>query len=146
MKRNLVGKILGKIKIFVQDFVPIRTALLLAVRWGHWLRGKIPSWDSIGFPDGSRLGSTLTIIGRRNGSGSEMQRGNTPFTLFLTAHTFDPIGSGLRCLLQPTPPSPSTRSSSAGMALMESNPAEIGAGPAANACMVDKSFGTPTPI
>ena len=25
MKRNLVGKILGKIKIFVQDFVPIRT-------------------------------------------------------------------------------------------------------------------------
>ena len=28
MKRNLVGKILGKIKIFVQDFVPIRTALL----------------------------------------------------------------------------------------------------------------------
>ena len=27
MKRNLVGKILGKIKIFVQDFVPIRTAL-----------------------------------------------------------------------------------------------------------------------
>ena len=26
MKRNLVGKILGKIKIFVQDFVPIRTA------------------------------------------------------------------------------------------------------------------------
>ena len=29
MKRSLVGKILGKIKIFVQDFVPIRTAL-----WG----------------------------------------------------------------------------------------------------------------
>ena len=28
MKRNLVGKILGKIKIFVQDFVPIRTALI----------------------------------------------------------------------------------------------------------------------
>ena len=28
MKRNLVGKILGKIKIFVQDFVPIRTALM----------------------------------------------------------------------------------------------------------------------
>ena len=28
VKRNLVGKILGKIKIFVQDFVPIRTALL----------------------------------------------------------------------------------------------------------------------
>ena len=27
MKRNLVGKILDKIKIFVQDFVPIRTAL-----------------------------------------------------------------------------------------------------------------------
>ena len=27
MKRNLVGKILGKIKIFVQDFVPIRTAI-----------------------------------------------------------------------------------------------------------------------
>ena len=27
MKRNLVGKILGKIKIFVQDLVPIRTAL-----------------------------------------------------------------------------------------------------------------------
>ena len=27
MKRNLVGKILGKIKIFEQDFVPIRTAL-----------------------------------------------------------------------------------------------------------------------
>ena len=27
MKRNLVGKILGKIKIFGQDFVPIRTAL-----------------------------------------------------------------------------------------------------------------------
>ena len=27
MKRNLVGEILGKIKIFVQDFVPIRTAL-----------------------------------------------------------------------------------------------------------------------
>ena len=27
MKRNLVGKILGKIKIFVQDFVTIRTAL-----------------------------------------------------------------------------------------------------------------------
>ena len=27
MKRNLVGTILGKIKIFVQDFVPIRTAL-----------------------------------------------------------------------------------------------------------------------
>ena len=27
MKRNLVGKILGKIKIFVQDFVPIRNAL-----------------------------------------------------------------------------------------------------------------------
>ena len=31
MKRNLVGKILGKIKIFVQDFVPIRTALLRAL-------------------------------------------------------------------------------------------------------------------
>ena len=30
MKRNLVGKILGKIKIFVQDFVPIRTALMLS--------------------------------------------------------------------------------------------------------------------
>ena len=28
MKRNLVGKILGKIKIFDQDFVPIRTALI----------------------------------------------------------------------------------------------------------------------
>ena len=27
MKRNLVGKILGKIKVFVQDFVPIKTAL-----------------------------------------------------------------------------------------------------------------------
>ena len=27
MKRNLVGKILGKIKIFGQEFVPIRTAL-----------------------------------------------------------------------------------------------------------------------
>ena len=27
MKQNFVGKILGKIKIFVQDFVPIRTAL-----------------------------------------------------------------------------------------------------------------------
>ena len=27
MKRNLVGKILGKIKIFVQDVVPIKTAL-----------------------------------------------------------------------------------------------------------------------
>ena len=26
MKQNLVGKILGKIKIFVQDFVPIKTA------------------------------------------------------------------------------------------------------------------------
>ena len=31
MKRNLVGKILGKIKIFVQDFVPIRTALRLVL-------------------------------------------------------------------------------------------------------------------
>ena len=31
MKRNLVGKILGKIKIFVQDFVPIRTALRTAL-------------------------------------------------------------------------------------------------------------------
>ena len=29
MKRNLVGKIFGKIKIFVQDFVPIRTALMV---------------------------------------------------------------------------------------------------------------------
>ena len=29
MKRNLVGKILGKIKIFVQDFVPIITALAI---------------------------------------------------------------------------------------------------------------------
>ena len=28
MKRNLVGKILGKIKIFVQDFVPIRTPVI----------------------------------------------------------------------------------------------------------------------
>ena len=27
MKQNLVGKVLGKIKIFLQDFVPIRTAL-----------------------------------------------------------------------------------------------------------------------
>ena len=27
MKRNLVGKFLRKIKIFVQDFVPIRTAM-----------------------------------------------------------------------------------------------------------------------
>ena len=27
MKRNLVEKILGKFKFFVQDFVPIRTAL-----------------------------------------------------------------------------------------------------------------------
>ena len=34
MKRNLVGKILGKIKIFVQDFVPIRTALRTALRGG----------------------------------------------------------------------------------------------------------------
>ena len=31
MKRNLVGKILGKIKIFVQDFVPIRTALSVSL-------------------------------------------------------------------------------------------------------------------
>ena len=31
MKRNLVGKILGKIKIFVQDFVPVRTALTVTV-------------------------------------------------------------------------------------------------------------------
>ena len=31
MKRNLVGKILGKIKIFVQDFVPIRTALYFGI-------------------------------------------------------------------------------------------------------------------
>ena len=29
MKQNLVGKIFGKIKIFVQDLVPIRTALVL---------------------------------------------------------------------------------------------------------------------
>ena len=29
MKRNLVGKTLGKIKIFVQDFVPIRTVLMV---------------------------------------------------------------------------------------------------------------------
>ena len=31
MKRNLVGKTLGKIKIFVQDFVPIRTALTVEI-------------------------------------------------------------------------------------------------------------------
>ena len=31
MKRNLVGKSLGKIKIFVQDFVPIRTALTVCI-------------------------------------------------------------------------------------------------------------------
>ena len=35
MKQNLVGEILGKIKIFVQDFVPIiRTALELFNDWG----------------------------------------------------------------------------------------------------------------
>ena len=28
MKRNLVGKILGKIKVFVQDYVPIRSESL----------------------------------------------------------------------------------------------------------------------
>ena len=33
MKRNLVGKILGKIKIFVQDFVPIRTALTVVAEY-----------------------------------------------------------------------------------------------------------------
>ena len=39
MKRNLVGKILGKIKIFVQDFVPIRTAL--TVRFFLFLVDKL---------------------------------------------------------------------------------------------------------
>ena len=35
MKRNLVGKMLGKIKIFVQDFVPIRTALSIKLEVLH---------------------------------------------------------------------------------------------------------------
>ena len=40
MKRNLVGKILGKIKIFVQDFVPIRTAL-------RAVRSRKALWDRL---------------------------------------------------------------------------------------------------
>ena len=32
MKQNLVGKILGKIKIFVQDFVPIKTVLNVKIQ------------------------------------------------------------------------------------------------------------------
>ena len=41
VKRNLVGKILGKIKISVQDFVPIRTALMgeKSCRWGNVMFG-----------------------------------------------------------------------------------------------------------
>ena len=31
MKQNLVVKILGKIKIFVQDFVPIKTGVVTAI-------------------------------------------------------------------------------------------------------------------
>ena len=44
MKRNLVGKILGKIKIFVQDFVPIRTALN-----GLFLKNELLLKDPEGF-------------------------------------------------------------------------------------------------
>ena len=60
MKRNLVGKILGKIKIFVQDFVPIRTALRarnLVDATRFWVHGCEPGRVS----DGSRLALCRTL-------------------------------------------------------------------------------------
>ena len=42
MKRNLVGKILGKIKIFVQNFVPIRTALIANIYFLQEMAGVLP--------------------------------------------------------------------------------------------------------
>ena len=49
MKRNLVGKILGKIKIFVQDFVPIRTALIAVFSWygGEYVVRFFPLADGV---------------------------------------------------------------------------------------------------
>ena len=67
MKRNLVGKILGKIKIFVQDFVPIRTALRggeMSKRLGG-IKGckyKTSSWHLNRFPDGNNIGSTVVVV------------------------------------------------------------------------------------
>ena len=64
MKRNLVGKILGKIKIFVQDFVPIRTALMgekMSKRSGGIKRLQIQNllWHLNRFPDADNSGSTV---------------------------------------------------------------------------------------
>ena len=72
MKRNLVGKILGKIKIFVQDFVPIRTALTELKSVGgilerhfvllkeHVMKGRLVSASSL---DGLRMSLQLRRIG-----------------------------------------------------------------------------------
>ena len=61
MKRNLVGKILGKIKIFVQDFVPIRTALLVEGKSEHIAATVIPGGkhtQQSNDPERSRLASS----------------------------------------------------------------------------------------
>ena len=47
MKRNLVGKILGKIKIFVQDFIPIRTALTSTPLYSSRLCAENPVFEIV---------------------------------------------------------------------------------------------------
>ena len=64
MKQNLVGKILGKIKIFVQDFVTIKAGVR-GEKMSNRLGGiksckyKTSSWHLNGFPDGNKIGSTV---------------------------------------------------------------------------------------
>ena len=58
MKRNLVGKILGKIKIFVQDFVPIRTG---NGKWGQ-RKHMSPSSEETPGHTGQELRVSLELL------------------------------------------------------------------------------------
>ena len=59
MKQNLAGKILGKIKIFGQDFVTIVTG----IRWDHKLQRQNLFMAFNGFLNGSNIGSTVSCRG-----------------------------------------------------------------------------------
>ena len=72
MKRNLVGKILGKIKIFVQDFVPIRTALIEPKNKGT---ARVGGGDPIERPDAAEA---FGAVKSRVRLCSELARRNKP--------------------------------------------------------------------
>ena len=62
LKQNLVGKILGKIKIFVQDFVPIKTGLRRIFHGNEKLERKWPKSVFL-FCSFNLVGTRLVQIG-----------------------------------------------------------------------------------